>query len=130
MTCGPVSHASARSLPVGWYNVLADEGFRLFFVLAAVYAAFWPLLWVLALGLDLPLVCGQREIQCIACNLPEVGVIAHEAAQPCVLQLLLAPGVGDRVCLTSKLTSHARRRSMDIEQRAISVKHAGADTTK
>ena len=56
MTCGPVSHASDRPLPVGWYNVLADEGFRLFFVLAAVHAAFWPLLWILALGLDLPLV--------------------------------------------------------------------------
>lgn len=35
--------------------MLADEGFRLFFVLGAAYAALWPLLWVLALGFDLPL---------------------------------------------------------------------------
>jgi uncharacterized protein involved in response to NO len=35
--------------------VLADEGFRLFFVLGALYAALWPALWVLAFGFDLPL---------------------------------------------------------------------------
>lgn len=55
MSCGPAQHASDRPLPSGWHTVLADEGFRLFFPLAALYAALWPLLWVLALGFDLPL---------------------------------------------------------------------------
>lgn len=35
--------------------ILGDEGFRLFFPLGAVYAAIWPLQWVLVFGLDLPL---------------------------------------------------------------------------
>ncbi len=36
-------------------DVLADEGFRLFFPLSAVHAAVWPLLWVVAFGFSLPL---------------------------------------------------------------------------
>lgn len=36
-------------------RVLGDEGLRLFFPLAAVYAALWPLQWVLVFGFDLPL---------------------------------------------------------------------------
>lgn len=36
-------------------QVLGTEGFRLFFPLSALYAAGWPLLWVVAFGLDLPL---------------------------------------------------------------------------
>lgn len=36
--------------------VLTDEGFRLFFPIAALYAALWPFQWVLVFGLDLPLV--------------------------------------------------------------------------
>lgn len=35
-------------------RVLTDEGLRLFFPLAAIHAALWPLQWVLAFGLDLP----------------------------------------------------------------------------
>ncbi len=35
-------------------GVLGDEGFRLFFPLAAVHAALWPLLWAAAFGLNLP----------------------------------------------------------------------------
>ena len=34
---------------------LGSEGFRLFFPLAAIHAALWPMLWTLAYGLDLPL---------------------------------------------------------------------------
>ena len=37
------------------HAVLGDEGFRLFFPLAALYAALWPFQWVLVFGLDLPL---------------------------------------------------------------------------
>lgn len=55
MTCGPQGRPSARSMPASWRHALADEGFRLFFPLAAIYAAVWPPLWVLALGFDLPL---------------------------------------------------------------------------
>jgi len=36
-------------------TVLGDEGLRLFFPLGAVYAAMWPLQWVLVFGFDLPL---------------------------------------------------------------------------
>ena len=36
------------------HAVLGDEGFRLFFPLAALYAALWPFQWVLVFGLDLP----------------------------------------------------------------------------
>lgn len=36
-------------------DVLGDEGFRVFFPLGALYAAIWPLQWVLVFGLDLPL---------------------------------------------------------------------------
>ncbi|MFV0408526.1 MAG: NnrS family protein [Paracoccus sp. (in: a-proteobacteria)] len=39
----------------GLRDVLSDEGFRLFFPLAALYAAFWPLLWVGLWSFDLPL---------------------------------------------------------------------------
>lgn len=41
--------------PTGLLPCLAHEGFRLFFPLSAIYAALWPLVWVLALGFDLPL---------------------------------------------------------------------------
>lgn len=41
------------------HRVLSDEGFRLFFPLAALHAALWPLLWVGLWSLDLPL---AREI--------------------------------------------------------------------
>lgn len=36
-------------------DVLGDEGFRVFFPLGALYAAIWPLQWVLVFGFDLPL---------------------------------------------------------------------------
>lgn len=44
-----------RGRPAGVWRALSDEGFRLFFPLAALCAALWPTLWVLALGFDLPL---------------------------------------------------------------------------
>lgn len=46
--------APERSLR-GTLEVLSDEGFRLFFPLAAVYAALWPFLWIVAFGFGLPL---------------------------------------------------------------------------
>lgn len=55
MKCGPSIHLAARPVPQGLWNTLADEGFRLFFPLSALYAALSPALWVLALGFDLPL---------------------------------------------------------------------------
>ncbi|WP_287883131.1 MULTISPECIES: NnrS family protein [Paracoccus] len=36
------------------HRVLSDEGFRLFFPLAALHAALWPLLWVALWSFDLP----------------------------------------------------------------------------
>lgn len=45
--------STSKNVPL--LAVLTDEGLRLFFPLAAVYAALWPFLWVLVLGFDLPL---------------------------------------------------------------------------
>ncbi|MEM8663255.1 MAG: NnrS family protein, partial [Pseudomonadota bacterium] len=56
MTCGPATDAPPRALPTGRLGALCDEGFRLFFPLSAIYAALWPLLWVLAFEFRLPLV--------------------------------------------------------------------------
>lgn len=36
------------------WHILGDEGFRLFFPLAALHLALWPVLWVVVAGLDLP----------------------------------------------------------------------------
>ncbi|MDD9715717.1 NnrS family protein [Dinoroseobacter sp. PD6] len=54
MSCGPAT-GHDRPLPRGWRATLGDEGFRLFFALGALYAALFPLLWVVAWGLSLPL---------------------------------------------------------------------------
>ncbi|MEM7530063.1 MAG: NnrS family protein [Pseudomonadota bacterium] len=43
-----------RAAPSRPLALLCSEGFRLFFPLSALYAAAWPLLWVLALEFDLP----------------------------------------------------------------------------
>lgn len=55
MSRGPAGEATGRSGPDGLWNSLAHEGFRLFFPFAALYAAIWPIIWVLAFGFDLPL---------------------------------------------------------------------------
>jgi uncharacterized protein involved in response to NO len=52
MTTVPVT-SPPKTIPL--LTVLTDEGLRLFFPLAALYAALWPFLWVLVLGFDLPL---------------------------------------------------------------------------
>jgi len=53
MSCGPTAHR--RTLTSGLWATLSEEGFRLFFPVAALYAAFYPLLWILAFGLGVPL---------------------------------------------------------------------------
>ncbi|MEM8663190.1 MAG: NnrS family protein [Pseudomonadota bacterium] len=55
MSCGPSSAPNGRPVPSDRLATLCDEGFRLFFPLAAIYAALWPALWVLAFAFDLPL---------------------------------------------------------------------------
>lgn len=55
MSCAPATGAG-RALPATRLGMLGDEGFRLFFPLSALYLAGFPLLWVLGLGFDLPLV--------------------------------------------------------------------------
>jgi uncharacterized protein involved in response to NO len=44
----------AAAPPVPLSRVLGDEGFRLFFPLAALHLALWPVLWTLVHGLALP----------------------------------------------------------------------------
>jgi uncharacterized protein involved in response to NO len=44
-----------RSELIRLSGVLGDEGFRVFFPLAALQLAFWPALWALVHGFDLPL---------------------------------------------------------------------------
>lgn len=41
--------------PTPLHRVLSDEGFRIFFPLAALHAALWPFLWVAVWSFDLPL---------------------------------------------------------------------------
>ncbi len=55
MSCGRDSRNASRGAADGRLALLADEGFRLFFPLAALYAALWPLLWIFAFSFDLPL---------------------------------------------------------------------------
>ena len=49
MTVRDLSPAGIR-----WQTVIGDEGFRLFFPLAAIYAALAPFLWLAVWGMDLP----------------------------------------------------------------------------
>lgn len=46
---------SSNRYPHPLLTVLTDEGLRLFFPLAALYAALWPFLWAVILGFELPL---------------------------------------------------------------------------
>lgn len=54
MSCAPATPAE-RAVPTSLWGLVSDEGFRLFFPLSALYAAIFPVFWVLALGFDLPL---------------------------------------------------------------------------
>lgn len=42
-------------MTVPLHRILSDEGFRIFFPLAALHAALWPFLWVAVWSFDLPL---------------------------------------------------------------------------
>jgi len=68
---------TARRLRRGLPAVLGDEGLRLFFPLAAIYAGIWPLLWVVVLGFDLPL---ARTMPPVAWHAREMLVGAFGAA--------------------------------------------------
>jgi uncharacterized protein involved in response to NO len=54
MSCAPAAGAGGAR-PAAGPRLLADEGFRLFFPLAALYLALFPVVWVLAFGFGLPL---------------------------------------------------------------------------
>lgn len=54
MSCQPAAPAGETTAPP-LSAVLSDEGFRLFFPLAAVHAALWPFLWVALWSFNLPL---------------------------------------------------------------------------
>ena len=50
-----MSSSTPATRTVALRHVLADEGFRLFFPLAALHAALWPFLWIALWSFDLPL---------------------------------------------------------------------------
>lgn len=50
-----VGSEAAAGYRMSLRRVLGDEGFRVFFPLAALHLAIWPVLWTLVHGLDLPL---------------------------------------------------------------------------
>lgn len=49
-----------RTGGTAWHVVIVDEGFRLFFPLAALYAAFAPFLWLVVWQMQLPSPPGCR----------------------------------------------------------------------
>ncbi|MBP2229496.1 uncharacterized protein involved in response to NO [Azospirillum agricola] len=53
MTAPAMLQTHPRTAP-GLARILGDEGLRLFFPLAALHAALWPLLWAVVNGFDLP----------------------------------------------------------------------------
>jgi len=55
MSCTPTGSGRHRPLPRTRVGALGDEGFRLFFPLSALWLAAFPLVWVIALGFNLPL---------------------------------------------------------------------------
>jgi len=72
----------------------------------------------------------QGEVECVAGDLPEVGVSAGEPAQPGVLQLLLAPEFGQALPVVAKFVAGAARRAVEIEKRSVGVENAGCDAVE
>ena len=66
----------------------------------------------------------EREIERVAGDLPEVGVSVLERAQPCVLELLVAPQRGQRRAPILRNVGAARGGGGEVEQRAISASPA------
>jgi hypothetical protein len=60
-------------------------------------------------------------------QLPEIGMRAHQTAQPAVLQLLAPPGGREGIRLRSEGITPPRRRAVHIEQRAVGIEHDGID---
>src|SRR6266511_2423699 len=69
----------------------------------------------------------HREVERVRRHVPEVGVPAHEAPEPGVLELLRAPELGERLPLRPERLLRALRGARDVEQRAIRVEHDRAD---
>lgn len=59
------------------HAVLSDEGFRLFFPLAALHGALWPMLWIALFGYDLP---GATQIAPMVWHMHEMVYGAFGAA--------------------------------------------------
>lgn len=70
------------------------------------------------------------EIKGIASHLPEVGVVATQATQPSVLQLLGAPQFGHCLPTITKRILSAPGDAADVEQGAVCVEDAGGDLLK
>jgi hypothetical protein len=72
----------------------------------------------------------EREIEGVAGHLPEVGVAVLQAAQPSVLELLVAPERRQRRALVLGNVGCPRGRRSEVEQRAIGVENTGANALK
>ena len=68
---------------------------------------------------------GQRVVEGIAGNRPEIGMHAHQASEPGVLKLLLAPEAGECCALSREHLLAQRGHGVDVEQRAIRVEYEG-----
>lgn len=64
-------------------------------------------------------------IEGIGRHLSEIGVTAHQASKPCILQLPGSPLSGNRRAALSEFRRQHRRRGVNIEQGSIRVENAG-----
>ena len=70
---------------------------------------------------------GERIVERISRDMPEIRMYAHEASKPGIFKLLLAPQSRKIIGFPADLGRKLRNRSMHVEQRAIGVEDAGPD---
>src|ERR1700688_1570900 len=72
----------------------------------------------------------EREVQRVAGHLPEIDVAILQRAQPRILQLLVAPQCRQRAPLLIWNVGATCDGGGEIEDRAVSIKNAGANTSQ
>src|SRR5712672_2756396 len=69
----------------------------------------------------------EREVEGVACHLPEVRMAALGGAQPSILQLFVAPQRTDTLDRIAKHVRARTRRRGEIEKRPVCIEDASAD---